>query len=403
MVRCLARALVLSLRGGHWRMEHEHEARELFALRKEVESLRRAIELLYRISTLVAAPFELEPTCYAVLTAVTAPSGLGLDRAMIFFIDKSDREVLAGAYAVGPADADEADRNRILFASQPSVLEALAAMGLRHQQHPSRLDREVRAARISRNGMTPIARCLSVREPLLGGSDDAGGLFDPSTAIAVRLGGAEGVLYADNRFSRRVIDSTTQLVFAMIAELAGRTLVNALRHESLADEARTDALTGLLHHGAFVADLARELRQASVAGRPLGLLMVDLDGFKPINDQMGHLAGDALLAALSLRMRGMVRSGGGIYRYGGDEFAVVLPGADRASAERVGSRIHKVVSELPFSLQNGIEVSVTCSVGVASFPEHASRADDLIAAADTALIQAKAKGKNRVICAGQVE
>jgi diguanylate cyclase (GGDEF)-like protein len=124
--------------------------------------------------------------------------------------------------------------------------------------------------------------------------------------------------------------------------------------------------------------------------------MIDLDGFKRVNDDLGHLAGDALLVGLSGRMRGVVRGGEGIYRFGGDEFVALLPGADRASAAMIGERLCQAVSAQPFALGEGKSLAVTCSIGVASLPEDAGDPRALIATADEALLRAKASGKNRV-------
>src|SRR5262249_35184130 len=157
------------------------------------------------------------------------------------------------------------------------------------------------------------------------GRDDAGGLLHGPTAIAAPLRDRHvlsGVLYADNRFTRKRPDEISRMVFGMVAEDAGRAIENAQRFEKVAGEARTDPLTGLGHHGAFMVDLGREVAAALASRRPLGLCMVDLDGFKAVNDDLGHLAGDALLTGLAARMRGVIRGGKGVYRFGGDEFAI---------------------------------------------------------------------------------
>ncbi len=179
----------------------------------------------------------------------------------------------------------------------------------------------------------------------------------------------------------------------MVADHAGRAISNARRFEEVSGAARTDALTGLRHHGAFMTDLGREVAPAREQGRPLGVLMLDLDGFKQVNDNLGHLAGDALLAGLASRMRGVVRGGEGVYRYGGDEFGAIVPGADRAAADLVGARLRAAVSAQPFALGGGNRLRITCSVGAASLPEDGADATGLIEAADRAMFRAKARSK----------
>jgi diguanylate cyclase (GGDEF)-like protein len=375
-------------------------AREIQGLRREVESLRGAIALLHRISKLVGAPLDLEPACYAVLTATTAGVGLGLNRAMLFFADPRGKS-LHGAGAVGPADATEADRVWRAIEAESPDLETLYERGLAHRERPGKLDQAVRATTLDPGGATPVALAFRRGCTVIGeGEDDAGGLFHLPTAIAAPLGDgphARGVLYADNRFTGQRLEPALERVFTLVADYAGRAIANAERYERLAGEARTDALTGLGHHGAFMTDLGREAEAAVVAGRPLGMAMIDLDGFKQVNDRFGHLAGDALLAGFAARMRGVVRGGEGVYRYGGDEFAVLIPGATRAAAVKVGNRLLKAIASQPFSLGGGKQIGITCSVGVASLPEDAGGAERLLEAADGALLRAKARGKNVVV------
>jgi diguanylate cyclase (GGDEF)-like protein len=375
------------------------KADRLRALEGEVESLRAAIGLLHRISHLVVTALELEPTCYAVLTGVTAGVGLGLNRAMIFLVEGETR-LLHGAGAAGPADEAEAEEWRMGEADAPE-LETLYESGLRRRVSPGRLDQKVREMTLDPQGDTPVALSLRRGQLVIGeGSDDAGGLFHRPTAMAVPLRDrhvTSGVLYADNRFTGKKLDHISRMVFTMVAEDAGRAIENAQRFEKVAGEARTDALTGLGHHGSFMVDLGREVAAALAGRRPLGLCMVDLDGFKRVNDNLGHLAGDALLIGLAARMRGVIRGGKGLYRFGGDEFAILLPGADRASAAAVGQRLRRAVSEQPFALGDGQKIPITCSIGVASIVQDAVEPRALIAAADAALLYAKARGKNRVM------
>ena len=378
---------------------------ELTRLRHEAASLRAAIALLHRIGNLVSGALELEPTCYAVLTAVTAGVGLGLNRAMLFLADPVERSTLRGVAAIGPADRDEADRVwRSIEAAAPD-LETLYESGLRHHKHPGKLDRRVRKATVDGGGGTPVALAFRRGVTVIGeGEDDApedgARLFHASTSIAAPLRdpqGVSGVLYADNYFTGRALEPVASEVFAMVADHAGRAIANARRYEEVSGAARTDALTGLRHHGAFMTDLGGEVAVATHRHRrPLGLAMIDLDGFKQVNDRLGHVAGDALLAGLAARMRGVLRGGEGLYRYGGDEFAALLPGADRAAAALVGARLRAAVSEQPFALGAERKLQVTCSIGVASLPEDATDGTALVEAADKAMFQAKAAGKDQV-------
>jgi diguanylate cyclase (GGDEF)-like protein len=380
---------------------------EVASLRREVASLRAAIDLLHRIANLVGTALEVEATCYAILTGVTAGVGLGLNRAMLFLLDPGGRHVLRGAGAIGPDDEAEASRIWRAIAAEGRDLTELARAGRSASGEAgapapasSALDARVRATTIEVSGDTPVALALRRGEPVLGeGSDDAGGLFHVPTSLAVPLRSRHaisGVLYADNRFTGRDLDAAAKLVFTLVGEDAGRAIESAQRYERLASEARTDALTGLGHHGALVADTAREVASAIAARRPLGLLMIDLDGFKQVNDRCGHPAGDALLAEAALRMREVIRGGEGVYRYGGDEFAVLLPGATRSASALIAGRLLRAVAGRPFGLGEGRSEKITCSIGAASMPEDAEDDAGLVGAADAALLRAKARGKNVV-------
>lgn len=376
------------------------DRKRLAELEDENASLRAAILLLHRIANLVRGAVELEPTCYALLTGVTAGVGLGLNRAMLFLVDAADRNALHGAAAVGPASREEADRVWKSIKESAPDLEVLYEAGLRERESPGLLDRRVRALRVDAGGETPIAVALRSGAMVEGaGSDDLGGLFHLPTSIAAPLRGrssVRGVLYADNIYTGQRVQPVSQLVFSLLADDAGRAIENAHRFEQMALRARTDALTGLSHHGALMEELGRAVASAHRTGQPLGVVMVDLDDFKRVNDTHGHLVGDVVLAEVAARLRAAARTNESPYRYGGEEFTVVLPGADRGAAAAVGERLRRAVGDRPFSVGPGETLSVTCSVGVASLPQDGLDGESLVAAADAALLRAKALGRNRV-------
>ncbi|MDX2010539.1 MAG: sensor domain-containing diguanylate cyclase [Myxococcaceae bacterium] len=376
--------------------------RTLDDLEQENAALRRAVTLLHDVSRLVHGALELEATCYAVLTGVSAGVGLGFNRAMLFLL-KSPRGVLEGAMGVGPADRDEADRVWKALEAGADDLSTLYDAGLRARQASSPLDALVRRQRLPLGGGSIVARALRERRLVHAreDDDDSSGLFDLSTGLATPLIGADGpvgVLYADNTFTRQATDAVTQHVLSLVGDQAARAVENARRFEKTARAARTDALTGLGHHGALMEHLAHAVTDADSTGEPLSLVMVDLDNFKRVNDHLGHLAGDALLVGLSARLRHSLRPTETAYRFGGEEFCVVLPGAGLEAANAVAERLRRVVADEPFALSPGRAEPITCSLGVAQWrPPDAVPA--LVEAADRALLEAKRSGKNRVVSA----
>lgn len=156
--------------------------------------------------------------------------------------------------------------------------------------------------------------------------------------------------------------------------------------------AHHDGLTGLLNRSLFLDRMAEALGQAGRAGLGVALLLIDLDGFKTVNDAMGHPAGDALLSGAGARLARSVRSGDIVARLGGDEFAILVPLTNEPErALALAERIVRLLSE-PFTIA-GQPVSVGASVGIALYPNDGSAADDLLRAAGLALTRAKTDGK----------
>jgi diguanylate cyclase (GGDEF)-like protein len=186
--------------------------------------------------------------------------------------------------------------------------------------------------------------------------------------------GNEEAHYSQNEFE------LTKL-FAAQAAIALR---NAEAHDEVKVQAERDALTGLRNHGSFQRELSAIL--SGGAEREVAVLMMDLDRFKGYNDRNGHPAGDDLLVAVSRAIEDSTRQGDRAYRYGGDEFAVILPDCGRVDAEDVSSRIRAAIDAIPDE-SGGPHVSI--SVGVACFPEEAHDKDSLVEAADQALFLAK--------------
>ena len=169
------------------------------------------------------------------------------------------------------------------------------------------------------------------------------------------------------------------------------------RLESLAT---TDPLTGLPNHRALVAALDAEIAGASGEGGRCGLLFLDIDHFKCVNDTYGHSVGDSVLREFAARVRSALRPGDTLGRWGGEEFLVVLLGVDAAGAQEAGERVRAAVAERPLLAEP--ELCVTCSVGVAVCPPRSAVRAALVDAADAALYAAKRLGRNRVHLAGAV-
>lgn len=209
--------------------------------------------------------------------------------------------------------------------------------------------------------------------------------FEPESMIIVPLlvdGEPIGTLNVGRMGETAAFSANEFELTKLFAGQASIALQNAETHGAVRVRAEQDALTGLRNHGAF----QRELGAAIEAERPFAVLMLDLDDFKVFNDAMGHPAGDRLLAAIAQAMGAAIRDGDRLYRYGGDEFAAILPGADRLVAHEVAERIRRVVADRPADIA-GPAVSV--SVGVACHPDDGRTKDELMAVADRSLYLVK--------------
>ncbi len=359
-------------------------------LEAEIASLRHAIAVLHEVSTLVRAAQELEPTLYALLTGVTAGVGLGMHRAAIFLERDGG---LAGEAGVGPLDELDADRVwRSIEEEQPD-LRTLYASGLALRKRPGSFDRAVRALRGVEDGEGPVAVAFREARLVAGGEDP---FFDPETVLAAPLRGerrVRGVLVADRRFRGAPADAETRLVFDLLADHAGRAVENAERFEALAAEARTDALTGLGTRRSFGERLAQLVRGAREGGPAVGLLLIDLDDFKRLNDTHGHPVGDAVLREVGRRMLAALRPNEG-FRYGGEELAVLLTGVDADGLASAAERVFLAITAPALETEGGLSIEVRCSMGCALL-EHG--ADELVRAADDALLAAKRAGKHRIM------
>lgn len=223
----------------------------------------------------------------------------------------------------------------------------------------------------------------------------------------------------DMIFNReRLLNDTTELSVAVLVTLGIAvsliTIVFALpfvtllqrsvRHAQLLNASRIDSKTGLLNAGTWEREAASEVARAVRTHTPLALVLVDVDHFKMVNDQHGHLAGDKALRALAHVFRIFLRDYDLVGRFGGEEFALLLPQTSAADARRIAERVRGHIAEMPMSISDdpgAKPVQITVSMGVAALGETwesttGNRLTDLLAGADRALYKAKNVGRNHV-------
>ena len=206
--------------------------------------------------------------------------------------------------------------------------------------------------------------------------------------------GAVGVLTLERIGSASPFDQREFELVQLFAAQVSIALRNAESFQAAEVRARTDGLTGLLNHGTFKEYLERNV----AGGDPFGLLMIDLDSFKTVNDSLGHQAGDRLLREIAQAALAAARDTDAVFRYGGDEFAVLLPRTDATGLAVVAERVRAVIAGVGASgsawAAEGLQLSA--SVGMASFPVDGHDAEEVLLAADRACFVAKRRGRGRI-------
>ena len=238
-------------------------------------------------------------------------------------------------------------------------------------------------------------------------------------AVPVRIENSVcGVLEMVNRRDGRPFDERDRALLEIFASYTSVSIQNLLDARRAGDAARSDDLTGLANDRFFHRRLAADLEHADASGGSVALLFMDLDNFKSVNDTHGHLAGSQVLKEVGYLLRRAVRTPNvTLARYGGDEFVIILPGFDLDAATQVAEQIRRAIKAQAFlrgrfSWASGpveFRGSLTCSVGVAIYPDHVPRSgtsdhrrNQLLRASDQAMYAAKAAGKDQVVQAGPV-
>ena len=238
------------------------------------------------------------------------------------------------------------------------------------------------------------ARMAQMRKPYIvdGDHPDAGVAYAQAVVPLVFKGGFAGILLARSDDRTRVWADNELLLLGTVADQLAVAVNQAHMYSQMQQQALTDGLTGWHNRRSFELQLERDLHLATRMRQPLSLIMMDLDNFKQINDNAGHETGDAALRMLAETLRAELRAVDTAARYGGDEFAIILPQANSEGAYIVAERLRRKIEQLEVPGFGGM----TASFGLATFPVHASSRDTLVVAADRALYEAKYAGRNRI-------
>lgn len=204
-----------------------------------------------------------------------------------------------------------------------------------------------------------------------------------------------GVLNLTDKADNGVFNEDDISVIELFRQLIGASIGNVKLFEKTQKQAKTDGVTGMLNHRTFYESLEAELRRSQRYGGQISIIMADIDNLKPINDNYGHRAGDMVIRQIARRLSACIRQIDTAARYGGDEFAVILPNTSLSDAIVVAERMVQMVGESPI-MWDEHEIKLSISVGVGQFDSLSCGPGEVTKAADQALYAAKQAGKNQV-------
>jgi diguanylate cyclase (GGDEF)-like protein len=317
-------------------------------------------------------------------------------------LERRRREREEAIRTIGEAFATGLDRKGIMRLAARSAIEACSADAGRATPGDIEAVEPVVVGRLDRHLEAALAEAEAAARAAH--DETVSASHNDRHALASALRGAPGpegrrqllgflaVARRDTEF-----DASERDLFAYLAAQASVSLDNASLHETVQAQAVTDSLTGLSNRREFDSALEAEIGRSRRFGSDVGLVMMDLDGFKPINDLYGHQEGDRVLVEVASLLRRLTRDVDHLARFGGDEIAIILPQTDLSGAELMAERIRGGVEGLAIHPAGaGAPLTVTGSFGAAAIPETASDLHGLVGAADAALYRAKRAGGNRV-------
>ena len=279
------------------------------------------------------------------------------------------------------------------------------AQAFRVKHHVSRTRAEIAASLCAHEEF--LRRVLRQKMPMRipdlsrASTSARGDWLSPKTAgdlllVPVQARQCSGGILLYNKKPNSFAPNEIALLQKMAAQL-GKVLAKIAQHQQTRALSITDALTGLYNRRHFNERYAAEYMRAARYGRPLAVLLVDIDHFKKFNDEHGHLVGDKVLKLTAKVLHESIRKADLLARYGGEEFVLVLPEIDKEHALQVAEKLRRAIEQTHFPKEESQPFGhLTASFGLAAFPEDASEETALLKLADEALYRAKANGRNRV-------
>ena len=381
---------------------------ELNKIKQELERTKSELAILYEISNAMRTTLKLDEVLYIILTGVTAHTGLGFNRAVLFLVNEKEN-LIEGKMALGPENGEEANRVWKYVEQEKMDLEDMInAYKVSGTVRESGFNQQIRHIKISlkeqKNSL--LALCALEGMPLHltketiqnYNQDQIIQLLKADEVVVVPLKAKDkvnGIILADNFITKKPITKDDLRMLIMLANQAGLAIENSQLYEKTVIRAHLDSLTNLWNHGYFQYLLGVELEKVKATSTQLSLIMLDLDDFKIYNDSLGHQVGDNMLKEIALLLKNQSRKMDYVCRYGGEEFAIILPYTDKKEAYLIAERLRENIEKHPFAHQEILPHKVlTASLGLTSYPNDGATPSELLSYADKALYEAKRKGKN---------
>ncbi len=381
---------------------------ELNKLKFELERTKSELAILYEISNAMRTTLKLDEILYIILTGVTAHIGLGFNRAVLFLVNEKDN-LLEGKTAIGPETGEEANRVWKYVEEEKMDMEDLInAYKVSGHIRESGFNQQIKQIKIhlqeQKNSLLSLCVLEGMplhltRETIKNYSNDPIIQFlKPDEMVIVPLKAKDkvnGIVLADNFITKKPINKDDLRMLIMLANQAGLAIENSQLYEKTVITAHQDSLTKLWNHGYFQYLLVMELERAKATATPLSLIMLDIDDFKIYNDSLGHQSGDMILKDIAALIKNQSRKMDYVCRYGGEEFAIILPYTDKKETFLIAERLRENIAKNRF-FKEEVQPNkcITASLGLASFPDDGSTTAEIIAHSDHALYEAKLKGKN---------
>ncbi|HPN89120.1 MAG TPA: diguanylate cyclase [Candidatus Omnitrophota bacterium] len=378
------------------------------------EKLKRAerdLETLYEVSNAMRTTLDLNHILYIILTGVTAHTGLGFNRAILFLVNEKELR-LEPRMAIGPDSGEDAKRiwDNIQKYNQ-GLNELITKDKLSYNINQSSLYKAIKQLKIPLNTENLLADAYytglaahMTQDNLKEYPNDVFLKFFMAKELVVMPLRAKdkvnGIIVADNLYTQKNISEDDLRLFTMLANQAGLAIENSRLYEMIIEKSHTDALTGLWNHGYFQEELAKELERHQHDKQSLSLLMIDMDNFKMLNDQYGHQYGDAILKDIAHILKDSSRETDYVCRYGGEEFAIILTMTKKEQGYAIAERIRQKIEQKEFPKPQSEEpLRITVSIGLATFPDDVQSKEELITRADKVMYIAKFSGKNQTCSA----